>query len=464
MPVITRREFTGSLAAVGLGGSGTGFSQTASRKPNFVLIMADDLGYSDVGCYGSSENRTPALDQLAAEGIRFTDFYAACAVCSPSRTAFMTGRFPVRAGVYSWIHQSHKMHLRREEITVAKLLKNAGYSTAFVGKWHLGFYVEKRLGGVPDPGDHGFEHWMATESNANPSHRNPVNFIRNGQALGRIEGYSCQILVDEAIRWLDGRPDKSTPFYLNVWFHEPHSQVAAPEEYRKRHLHTKQPEYYGCIENMDNAVGRLLEKLDAMGVRDNTVVVFTSDNGSYVNGSNDPLTGRKTQLWEGGIREPGIMRWPARIKKGAVTGTPAGLVDLLPTVCDIAGVPAPRDRKIDGTSLTPLFNGRPVRRQTSLYWFYSPSRPVCAIREGNYSLVADPELDLSQDNMFREEYIGPIKATKLVNFRLYDLRADMRQERNLAQTQNVVFRRMKEKMLTLHADVIREAYDWREHR
>ena len=240
-------------------------------------------------------------------------------------------------------------------------------------------------------------------------------------------------------------------------------RVAAPEKYRNRHLDTKRPDYYGCIENMDHEAGRLLAKLDAMGVADNTFVVFTSDNGSYMPGSNDPLRGRKTQLWEGGIREPGIIRWPGRVPPGAVEATPAGLVDLLPTVCDVAGVSPPKGRTIDGTSLLPLFSRQALNRTKPLYWFYSPSRPVCVIRDGDYALIADPEIDLSRDNMFLEQYIGPIKETKLTNFRLYNLRDDIGQQRDLAQSEAEVFGSMKEKMPTLHTDVVKEAYDWRQH-
>lgn len=436
----------------------------SANRPNFLLMMADDLGYSDLSCYGSKENKTPALDKLASEGIRFTDFYAACAVCSPSRAAFLTGRFSVRAGVYSWIHTSHKMHLRRKEVTIAELLKGAGYSTAHVGKWHLGYDLEEGFGDGPNPADQGFDYWLATGNNASPSHHNPDNFVRNGTALGVVEGYSCQIVADEAIGWLDKFRDRTKPFYLNVWFHEPHMRVAAPEEFRDRHLDTERPDYYGCIENMDSAVARLLRELDSMGVSENTVVVFTSDNGSYMKGSNDPLTGRKTQLWEGGIREPGIMRWPGRIKPGAVSDTPAGLVDLLPTVCDIAGVPLPKGTTIDGTSLRPLFAGGRLKRTTPLYWFYSPSRPVCVIRDGDYSLIADPEIELSRDNMFLEEYIGPIKKTRLVNFRLYNVRTDAGQQKDVSGEEPLVLERMKERMLTLHSDVMQEAYDWRRHK
>ncbi|MFG0296049.1 MAG: sulfatase-like hydrolase/transferase, partial [Maioricimonas sp. JB045] len=215
-------------------------------RPNVVMLLADDLGYADLSCFDSPEVKTPALDGLAAEGAKFTHFYAGSAVCSPSRAGLLTGRFPVRASVYSWIHTSHNMHLRVEETTIAEVLKQAGYDTAHVGKWHLSYDLEDGSGPNPDPGDHGFDHWLATGNNAEPSHRNPNNFVRNGKALGEVPGYSCQIVADEAIGWLKGRSEPSRPFFLNVWFHEPHRKVAAPEELAARHADTKNPHYYGC--------------------------------------------------------------------------------------------------------------------------------------------------------------------------------------------------------------------------
>ncbi|MCH5375406.1 MAG: sulfatase-like hydrolase/transferase, partial [Planctomycetes bacterium] len=314
-------------------GLATVVSCSAAEPPNVLLMLADDLGYGDLNCYGSPETNTPNLDKIASEGIRFTDFYAACAVCSPSRAATLTGRFSVRAGIYSWIHPSHKMHLRTEETTIAELLKAQGYSTAHIGKWHLGYDLVLGSGNGPNPGDHGFDQWMATGNNATPSHRNPNNFVLNGEAMGEIEGYSCQIVAERSIDWLMNHRDHSKPFFLNVWFHEPHAKVAAPPELAERHKQTKNPEYYGCIENMDLAVGKLMKTLEEMKVADNTLVIFTSDNGSYMAGSNGSLKGRKTQLWEGGIREPCLIRWPGHIKPGTVTDTPAGVVDLLPTIC-----------------------------------------------------------------------------------------------------------------------------------
>jgi len=450
------------LVAALLAGALLGSPAGAAPRPSVVIILAVDLGSGDLSCTGSGENRTPVLDTLASQGMRFTDFYAACAVCSPSRAAMLTGRFPVRAGVYSWIATSHNMHLRVEETTIAELLKDAGYDTAHVGKWHLGYDLEDGgEGSGPDPGDHGFDHWLATGNNARPSHRNPDNFVRNGRALGEVEGYSCQIVVDEALRWLDDHRDPDRPFFLNVWFHEPHMRVAAPPELKARHRDTKRPAYYGSIENMDRAVGRLLETLDAMGAADDTLVIFTSDNGSYMAGSNGPLRGRKTSLWEGGIRVPGIIRLPGRVKAGTVSPVPAGIVDILPTVCDVVGIDPPSDRTLDGVSLAPLFDGRPITRHKPLYWFYSPSRPVCVIRDGDWCLVADPDIDLPRQNFFKESFIGPVKEAKLVNFRLFNLRQDPAQEQDLADARPKRLAEMKRAMIDLHRDVVGEGYDWR---
>ncbi len=435
-----------------------------AAPPNIVLMMADDLGAGDLSCYGSPQLQTPHLDQLAADGARFTDFYAASAVCSPSRGALLTGRFSVRAGIYSWIHASQKMHLHEKEITIAELLKEAGYATAHAGKWHLGYDLETGSGPGPNPGDHGFDHWLATGNNAAPSHANPKNFVRNGQALGEIGGYSCQIVADEAIQWLESGRDPAKPFFLNVWFHEPHQRVAAPEELNQRHQDTSLPAYYGCIENMDQAAGRLLAKLEAMGVAKDTLVIFTSDNGSYRadRANNRNLKGRKTSLWEGGIRVVSIFRWPGVVQPGSAPAQPAGLVDILPTLCEAAGIDPPAGRTLDGTSLLPLFRGQAFERAKPLYWFYNPSRPVCVIRDGDYCLIADPEIDLPRQNMFKEAFIGDIKKTALINHRLFNLRDDPGQENDLSEAQPERLRKMVAAMETLHRDVMEEAIDWRE--
>lgn len=433
-----------------------------STRPNVVILLADDLGYADLSCYGSKEVHTPVLDKLAEDGMRFTDFYAASAVCSPSRAALMTGRFSVRAGVYSWIHPSQKMHLHTDETTIAELLKSAGYNTAHVGKWHLGYDLEEGSGRGPAPHDHGFDHWLATGNNARPSHHNPDNFVRNGQALGQTEGYSSEIVVDEVIDWLD-KTSGSQPFFLNVWFHEPHAPVAAPPELTQRHSHTTLPAYYGSIENMDAHIGRLLKKLEDMNVTNNTLVIFMSDNGSYrgKEGSNGDLKAGKTSLWEGGIRVPGIIRWPGQIKPRSTETTPSGLIDILPTICEVTGTPLPKNGRVDGVSLVPLFDGKRLDRKKPLYWLYSPSRPMCVIRENDWCLIADPELDIPKDNLFKEEWIGLVKQTELANFRLFNLRDDPGQHHDVAEKNPGKLKEMKKKMIALHKEVVSEAIDWR---
>src|SRR5262249_48953055 len=277
---------------------------------NILIILCDDLGYGDLACFGHPSIRTPNLDKLASQGMRLTSCYSASPVCSPSRAGLLTGRNPTRSGVYSWIAPDNPMHLPASEITLATLLRRIGYRTAHVGKWHLNgaFNSSKQ----PQPGDHGFDHWFSTQNNAAPNHENPKNFVRNGKAVGKMEGFSCQIVADEAINWLKSGRDSPNPFFLFVCFHEPHELIASPPDLVKSYPAAKnedQAQYFANVTNMDLAVGRLLKTLDDLGTADNTVVLFTSDNGpetlnryktarrSY--GSPGPLRGMKLWLFEG---------------------------------------------------------------------------------------------------------------------------------------------------------------------
>jgi len=204
---------------------------SAAERPNFVLIMADDLGYADIGSY-DSPIRTPNIDALAQQGMRFTDFYAAAPNCSPSRAGLLTGRTPSRVGVYDYIPPNIPMNLLSSEVTIAEMLKPMGYSTCHVGKWHLSRWTldEEAPLDALTPSDQGFDYWFAIDNNAIPSHHNPRNFRRNGKAVGEIQGYSCQLVADEAIAWLDSRIDFEQPFFLNVSFNEPHKKIASPPE------------------------------------------------------------------------------------------------------------------------------------------------------------------------------------------------------------------------------------------
>jgi arylsulfatase A len=228
----------------------------------------------------------------------------------------------------------------------------------------------------------------------------------------------------------------------------------------KKHQNTDLPAYYGSIENMDIAIGHLLKKLEQMGEAENTFIVFMSDNGSYRWSSNGVFKAGKTKLWEGGIRVPGIIKWPEYIAPGSQELTPAGVVDILPTIAEIAGATLP-DKTIDGVSLVPLFKGEALQRNKPLYWFYSPSRPAVAIRQGDWNMVADPVMDIPTDNMFQEAWIGMVKETELTNFRLYNLRQDPGQQNDLAKQHPDKFKEMKSKLSNLHREVVEEAIDWR---
>jgi len=436
-------------------------SSSLCGKPNVVMLLADDLGYQDIGCYGGPV-KTPALDQLAEGGTRFSDFYSGCAVCSPSRAVLLTGRHHIRAGVYSWIYdQTQNSHLLEREITLAEILKQAGYATAHVGKWHLGLPTEER--NKPTPSEHGFDYWFATANNAAPSHRNPVNFIRNGKAVGEIEGYSAQIVVDEAIDWLN-RTERDAPFFLNVWFHEPHAPIAAPDgivsEYGS--LEDKAAIYSGTIDNTDRAIERLLAKLQEIDAPENTLIIYGSDNGSYREDRTGGLRGRKGMNWEGGIRVPGIFHWPGTIRANRLEQTPAGLVDVLPTVCGLLGLDTPQGVHLDGSDLSALLKGegRNFNRHQPLFWHLQKARPIVAMRDGDYSLVAEPDFELSTHNMFDEAWIPAIKSGGYKNFQLFNLRSDPNQEVNLADRYPERVERLKKALLEINASIMADGPDW----
>lgn len=438
--------------------------QVQAERPNVVMLLADDLGFKDVGCYDGPV-KTPAIDGLASGGTRFSDFYSGCAVCSPSRATLMTGRHHIRAGVYSWIHDpSQNSHLLEREVTLAEVLKGAGYSTAHIGKWHLGLPTEQR--DKPTPDKHGFDYWFATWNNASPSHRNPNNFIRNGKPVGELNGYSCQLVVDEAISWLDCNRDGESPFFLNIWFHEPHAPIAAPPEIVREYGDNpkdKAAVYSGTIHNTDRAIARLLKKLADVAAPEDMLIIYASDNGSYRSDRTGHLRGTKGMNWEGGIRVPGIFRWPGSIKEGVVSPEPAGLVDVLPTVCGLLALPKPEGVHLDGSDLSAILTGRkeePFRRHQPLYWHLQKSRPIVAIRDGDYSLVADPDYELSKSNMFQEAWIPKVKGGGYTNYQLFNLKTDPSQTTNIAKTHPEVLARMKKSLLSINASVMADGHDW----
>ena len=401
------------------------------KRPNIVFLLADDMGYGDYERIGGS-TETPNLNRLADEGIFFNNFYAAGPNCSPSRTGLMTGKSPAKVGMYSYRPQNHPLHLPDQEITLAELLKTRGYQTAHIGKWHLGELTGNPEFDHPQPHEQGFDYSMGTENNAEPSHHNPRNFIRNGKALGKVEGYSCQIVAQECMDWLNQKSDD--PFFLYVAFHEPHAKVASPPELveKYKNLPQKDAEYLANIDHLDSAIGRILNYLEQHDLMDNTIIMFSSDNGSYRLASNAGLKAVKSFLYDGGIRVPGIIRWSGIKTDKKVVEAPTGLVDLLPTLCEIVGIYPPDD--LDGTSILPLLEGKPFQRKLPLYWFFYRTSPEIAMRIGDHMILGLDNDTIPRPHQFSQDDLGYLKTISLKNYELYDLRNDFSQEKNLFHT------------------------------
>ena len=287
--------------------------------------------------------------------------------------------------------------------------------------------------------------------------------VRNGKAAGKIEGYSCQIVADEVIGYLDDKNDSGKPFFVCAWFHETHTPIASPPELVDRHgdaKSKKDAQYYANVENLDLAVGRILKALDKRGLTENTFVIFSSDNGGVRPESCAPFRGRKSFVWEGGIREPGIIRWPGHVKPGSVCSQPAGMVDLLPTFCAMAGCEVPDDRPIDGVSLLPLFEGKQLERSTPLFWYFYRTAPAAAMRVNDWVIVGYLEEGLPRSHGLTAEQMTFLKRAKLERFELFNLRRDMAQTTDLSERYAERFETMKRQMVKLHSEVVAEGPVW----
>ncbi len=442
--------------------------ESFAASPNIVVVLADDLGYGDVGCYGHQRIRTPNIDQFAAKGLKLTSCYSAHPNCSPARTGLMTGRTPFRVGIYNWIPMFSPMHVRRSEITVATLLRSAGYDTCHVGKWHLN--GDFNLPSQPQPSDHGFNHWFSTQNNALPNHRNPNNFVRNGKEAGQLEGYSAQLVAAEAVEWLRNGRDREKPFFLFACFHEPHEPIASAKEFTDLYPSDDPslPAHHGNVTQLDDGFGKLLAALDELGVREKTFIFFTSDNGPAItamhpHGSAGLLRDKKGAIYEGGIRVPGIVQWPGHMTAGSTSDVPVSGVDVLPTLCAIVGIEPPADRVLDGASFLPVLRGEPIARERPLYWQFNRAKSDAkvAIRDGDWKLVAhltEPGPNIGADITLEE--IQRIKTAKLTNFELYNLQDDIAESKDLASERADVFSKLKAKMEAVYEGVKAEAPEW----
>ena len=386
----------------------------ADDTPNVILIMCDDLGWGDTGYNGNQIIKTPALDQMAAEGLKMNRFYSASAVCSPTRASCLTGRNPFRTGVPG----ANAGFLRPEEVALSEVLKKEGYATGHFGKWHLGTltHTEKdanrgKPGNIKDynpPKLHGYDTAFVTESKV-PTYDpmvKPVKFdkgeslklgweyvkegektvpygtfywdIDGNKVTDNLKGDDSKVIMDRVLPFVDKAVKEKKPFFSVIWFHAPHLPcVAGPkhqEMYKDQPIHMRN--YAGCITALDEQIGRLRAYLKAKGVDENTMIWFCSDNGPESkdrpdNGSAGPFRGRKRDLYEGGIRVPGLLVWPAKIKKARETDMPCVTSDYLPTVLDAMGVEHPEPKlTLDGESLMPLITGKSEQRKKQLGFLY----------------------------------------------------------------------------------------------
>ena len=464
---------------------GSTFAADADR-PNIIVILCDDLGYGDLACYGHPHIKTPNLDRMAADGVRFTSCYSAAPVCSPSRVGLLTGRSPNRAGVYDWIPPAkpgtkkagnrHLVHMRAEEMTLAKMLKTAGYETCVSGKWHCNAMFNSSA--QAQPNDAGFDHWFATQNNASPSHANPVNYVRNGEPVGKIEGYSCQIATDEALKWMANRGGEGqAPFFVFLPFHEPHEPVASPEALVKGYADVaktrEEAEYFANVENVDAAVGRILKSLKDSGKDKNTLVIFTSDNGpetlrryrgagrSY--GRPTPLRGMKLWTTEAGFRVVGIAKWPGRIASGQVVDTPVSSLDFFPIFCGFAGQPVPGN--LDGANSWAAFNGKSVDRKKPLVWGYfnAINEHRVAMRHGDWKVLA--KLDggsFGKLTNVNSANAAAVRGAELTDIEIYNVVSDISEQDNLASKKPEKLAELTEILNRSWAELVADSHVWKD--
>lgn len=404
-----RREFLFTLAAPAV----------AQRRPlpNIVMIYADDLGSGDLGCYGNPTIRTPNLDRMAAEGARFTQFYSAAPLCSPSRAALLTGRYPARSGINFVLFPDSTGGLPASERTIPELLKTRGYSTGMVGKWHLG-HLPRYL-----PTRHGFDSYFGIPYSNDMSLATNAVYDEINRELGRTrqpavrERYrtlpGIPLMRDENV--IESEPDQAQltprytaeanaflrksaaakkPFFLYFAHTFPHVPLYASERFRGR---SRRGLYGDAVEELDWSVGEVMKTLAELGIEENTLVMFSSDNGGAVQlgrhgGSNGALREGKATTWEGGVREPFLARWKGRIQPGQVFQDVASTLDILPTVARLAGAEAPKDVTLDGADLAPLLWEGKSRPQPDLFYYHAGR--VRALRRGPWKLhLTGPQMD-----------------------------------------------------------------------
>ena len=413
----------------------TAITAEPPRKPNFIVIFIDDMGYGDLGCFGSKKNRTPHIDQMAAEGMKFTDFYVASSVCTPSRAALLTGCYPRRVNLHvdekdlCVLFPGARKGLNPKEITIAEILKTQGYKTACIGKWHLGDH--------PDflPTKQGFDYYYGIPY-SNDMHRKPIPLplMRNEEVIEAPvkQPTITKRYTEEAIKFI--KNSKDTPFFLYL----PHAMVHLPLHAGRDFKGKSSNGRYGdATEEIDWSTGEIIKTLKELEIDDNTLVIFTSDNGSNGKhgGSNVPLRGNKGRTDEGGMRVPCVMRYPGKIPSGRICSEVCGTIDFLPTIAALSRTAIPRDRIIDGKNIWKLMTGASGAKSPHEAFYYYQRDQLQCIRSGKWKLHLP--MESKKRNWGNPEGKSPLK--------LFDLTKDIHEDHDLsAQYPEVV-----EKMLKL---------------
>ncbi len=452
---MNRRRF---LKSIGVGAGLLGLDRFAfltpafgksdnTARPNFLFILADDLGWSQVGCYGSDFYETPNIDSLACEGMRFTDAYAACPVCSPTRASIMTGKYPARLHLTDFIaggefpyekyvQPEWQKCLPLEEVTIAEILKTEGYVTACFGKWHLSIDKKPPKSLPFNPDKQGFDEYFVT-------------YKPTSKTDPESDAHNVEAITQKSLDFMERHKNKSFFLYVS------HNTIHAPLKGKKKlvqkyknksgsDLPQNNPVLGAMIEELDNSTGRLLRKLDELKIADKTIVIFFGDNGGLENDAKQtPLRSGKANLYEGGIREPLIVRWPGVIKPGGTCREPVTSVDFFPTFLEIIGTKNEGQKSIDGISLLPLLTRKGRLNRSAIYWHYphyhsSSIGPCGAVRAGDYKLI----------EWFDESICGPGNE-----FELYNLKNDIGEQNNMAKHMPEKVKQLKKMLSTWRNEV-----------
>jgi len=445
-----------SVVTITIFGISTACKKSPEKKtkarPNIILVMADDQGYGDMGYTGHPVIKTPNFDKMAAKALSFDHFYAAAPVCSPTRASVMTGRHPNRMGCFTW-----GKTLRPQEITIAEALKKAGYVTGHFGKWHLGsVYAESPV----SPGNSGFDEWLSAP---NFFENNPI-LSREGKAI-QTTGESSVVTVDAALEFIKKHKDTKQPIFAVVWFGSPHSPHEADEVDQKIYAgyDDKLKHFYGEISGMDRALGKLRESIQELGISENTILWYCSDNGGLKGLGRTGGRGNKGMVYEGGLRVPAILEWPARFKNHEVTKVPANTSDIYPTILELIGEEIPHNMPLDGISLAGYLDGNIQRRTKPMGFWDKPSKGIrTPSREWMPKMLEDQKNGVKEtDNLYLrmdaaeiyEKYpensfpghsawldwpwkLHRIEKEDMVTWELYSLEEDPMETKNLVE-QNV---------------------------